>query len=93
MTRIDRARTRTETVSDHVEGAAAAVVEARGVNAARVVNVVSVVSGDLLEGALRRTANVPLPMIAMTTMTFVPMLTGIGTTTTDLMTTALTTPA
>ena len=84
MTRIDRARTRTETVSDHVEGADAAVVVARGVNG---------VNEDLLERALRRTANVRLPRIAMTTMNFVPMRTGTGTATTDLMTTALTTPA
>ena len=81
MTRIDRARTRTETVSDHVEGADAAVVVARGVN------------GDMLERALRRTANVPLPRIAMTTMNFVPMRTGTGKATTALMTIALTTPA
>ncbi|MFM2096038.1 MAG: hypothetical protein RIS70_3162 [Planctomycetota bacterium] len=74
VTRIDRVRMRTKTVDDRVEGADAVVVEAVGVNA------------GLRERALRRTANVQQPMIAMqtiTTMTIVPTITWIGTATTD----------
>lgn len=82
-TRIDRVRMRTKTVDARVGGAAAAVVEAVAGNG---------VNADLRERAPRHTANVQPPMIAMqtiTTMTIVPTITWIGTTTTDWIATPI----